>query len=54
MLVLLFVAIVGDFQPMLHFVVDVLWRFEWDAMRDAILFCKAAGVNLPAFRLHVS
>src|SRR6266508_5315913 len=50
----LLVSIVGDLQPMFHFVVNLLDRGDGNAMCDAILFCEAAGVYQPSFRLHIS
>src|SRR5258705_13892693 len=48
------VAVVGDFQPTHHFVVDIADCLEWNAVRDSIFFREAAGVNQPAFGFHVS
>src|SRR6266550_1109167 len=48
------VEIIGDFQPVFHFVVNVLKRSDRDAMGDAVLFCEAAGVYQLPFRFHVS
>ena len=48
------VTVICHFQPVFHFIVDVLGGLEGNAMCDAVLFCEAASVNQPAFRFHIS
>src|SRR6266576_6914233 len=50
----LLVAVIGRFQPTLYFVVDVFQRSDFNAMRDAIFFGKAASVDQAPFHFRVA
>jgi hypothetical protein len=42
---LLFVPIVGDLQPTLHFIIDILQQSDFEPMCDAIFLGEPAGVD---------
>src|SRR5947209_15823928 len=44
---ILSIPIVRDFQPTLHFIIDIFQRSDLKPMRDAILLGKPAGVDEP-------
>src|SRR5439155_25499872 len=44
-LLTLYIPIVSNLQPPLHFIIDILQRSHLETMCDAILFCEAARVE---------
>jgi hypothetical protein len=48
------IANVRDFQPALHFVINVFQRSDLDAMRDPIFLCIAARVYQSLGRISTS
>src|SRR6185369_7184697 len=48
------VALVGDGQPMFHFVVDIVDRGDRNALGNPILFSKATSVDQPSGWFHIS
>src|SRR6185369_6697608 len=47
----LLISVVRDFQPTLHFVIDILQSSYFETMCDAIFFCEATGVDQTLRRL---
>ena len=51
---LFYIALVRDFEPVLHLVVDVVQRSDRNAMRDAIFLNETSSVDQTSRWFHVA